>query len=191
MRIIGGKAKGTKLGSLKGLAVRPTLDRVRESFFNQISPVIQGAGFLDLFAGSGAVGIEALSRDADHVVFVEPQAGAWRLILKNLEKCRFAKAEDKRWVLMKSSALEAIRSLAKTGRLFDLVYVDPPFADDLYAETLLALSESNLLDESAQVAVEHDRKTELDRSYGKLSLIKSRRMGDSCLSFFGQQEAVP
>lgn len=193
MRIIGGKAKGTKLASLKGLSIRPTLDKVRESFFNQVSPVIQDSEFLDLFAGSGAVGIEALSRGADNVVFVEPRAGARQLILKNLEKCRFGKAgqADSRWILIKSSALDAIRSLAKTGRKFDFVYVDPPFLDDLYAETLLALSGSNLLDESGQIIVEHDRKTELDGSYGKLELIKSRRLGDSRLSFFGNREEAP
>lgn len=193
MRIIGGKAKGTKLASLKGLSIRPTLDKVRESFFNQVSPVIQGAEFLDLFAGSGAVGIEALSRGAENVVFVEPRAATRQLILKNLEKCRFGKADqsNSRWTLIKSSALDAIRSLAKTGRKFDFVYVDPPFSDDLYAETLLALSETNLLDESGRIIVEHDRKTELDRSYGKLALIKSRRLGDSRLSFFGKREDAP
>ena len=189
MRIIGGKAKGTRLASLKGLSLRPTLDKVRESFFNQVSPVIRGAGFLDLFAGTGAVGIEALSRGANDVVFVEQRSGASMLIRKNLEKCRFAKAgeTDCRWEIFKSSAQDAIRSLAKTDRRFDLIYVDPPFAEDLYADILLSISESDLLDEAAQVTVEHDRKTELDKSYGKLSLIKSRRLGDSCLSFFGNQ----
>lgn len=186
MRIIGGQAKGVKLHSLKGLSLRPTLDRVRESFFNQVSPVILGASFLDLCAGSGAMGIEALSRGANNVVFVEPHAGARKLVLKNLEKCRFAGAgeKDRRWDLLQSSAQSAISSLTKSARRFDIIYVDPPFADDLYAEVLLALSDSALLDESTQITVEHGRKTELDKSYGRLSLAKSRRIGDSCLSFF-------
>jgi 16S rRNA (guanine966-N2)-methyltransferase len=189
MRIISGSARGTKLGSLKGLSIRPTLDRVRESFFNQISPEIQGANFIDLFSGSGAVGIEALSRDADNVVFVEKDPGARGLILSNLEKCRFGNGEqtDCKWDLIKSSAQDAILLLNKTGSQFDFVYVDPPFADDLYGQVLSLLSESTLLAESAQIIAEHDRKTVLEESYGKLSLMKSRRIGDSCLSFFSQK----
>lgn len=187
MRIIGGKAKGTRLGSLKGLSIRPTLDRVRESFFNQVSPVIEGAWFLDLFAGAGAVGIEALSRGAEKVVFVEPHPGAERLIRQNLLKCRFPGESDSgnSWVLIKSSAIEAIRILEKKGQRFDLIYVDPPFEDNLYEDVLLELSGSKLLKETSQVIVEHFRKTGLEKNYGKLSLIKSRRLGDSCLSFFG------
>jgi len=186
MRIISGSAKGTKLGSLKGLSIRPTLDRVRESFFNQINADIQGAGFLDLFAGSGATGIEALSRGAENVVFVEKNSGARRLILNNLEKCRFGNEaqSDKKWTLINVSAQVAIPLLVKEESRFDIVYVDPPFGDDLYKQVLLSLSESKLLNESAQVVVEHDRKTDLEETYGKLSLIKSRRIGDSCLSFF-------
>ena len=186
MRIIGGHAKGTRLSSLKGLSLRPTLDRVRESFFNQVNPVIRDASFLDLFAGSGAVGIEALSRGANDVVFVEPHSGAQKLILKNLEKCQFASADDnnRRWDLIQSSAQSAINLLTSTARRFDIIYVDPPFADNLYSEILLALSESTLLDEFTQITVEHGRKTELEKSYGRLSLTKSRRMGDSCMTFF-------
>jgi len=186
MRIISGKAKGTRLGSLKGLSLRPTLDHVRESFFNQVSPVIEGAWFLDLFAGAGAVGIEALSRGAEKVVFVEPHPGAERLIRQNLLKCRFAeKGHNKNsWDLIQSSAIDAIRVLEKKGQRFDLIYVDPPFEDNLYDDTLLELSASKLLQETSQVIVEHFRKTGLEKNYGKLSWIKSRRLGDSCLSFF-------
>ena len=186
MRIISGSAKGTKLGSLKGLSIRPTLDRVRESFFNQINPDIHGSSFLDLFAGSGAVGIEALSRGAENVVLVEKDSRSRKLILNNLEKCRFGHDEnpDCKWELIKASAQDAILSLEKAGNSFDFVYVDPPFAEGLYAPILLSLSSSNLLVESSQIIVEHDRKTDLEESYDKLSLIKSRRIGDSCLSFF-------
>lgn len=189
MRIIGGKSKGTRLGSLKGLAIRPTLDRVRESFINQVSPIIEGSRFLDLFAGTGALGIEALSRGAESVVFVEPHPGACELIRHNLSKCGFHQSgyNDPAWQLIKSSALEAMRSLDKKAQRFDLIYIDPPYEKDLYAETLLAISASNLMAESAQVIVEHYRKKELQETYDKLSLIKSRRMGDSCLSFFARQ----
>ena len=141
---------------------------------------------LDLFAGTGAMGIEALSRGANGVVFVEPHSRARMLILKNLEKCRFAEARDtdSRFDIIQTSAQSAINSLAESGRRFDLIYADPPFMDDLYSDILLGLSASTLLNEGAQVTVEHNRKTKLVNSYGRLSLIKSRRLGDTCLSLF-------
>ena len=130
MRVIGGTAKSTPLVSLKGARVRPTLDRVRESLFNQIAGEIAGARLLDLFAGSGAIGIEALSRGAAEVVFVELNSKAQAIIYQNLAKCRFLDSESeekksKNWILLKSNALHALKVLAERDHQFDLVYVDP------------------------------------------------------------------
>ena len=179
MRIISGSARGTKLGSLGSSEIRPTLDRVKESFFNQVGPGLEGLCFLDLFAGSGSVGIEALSRGAEKVVFVEPNPEAQRIIIQNLKKC---KIKAKRWVLLKHPAITALKSLQK--RSFDLVYLDPPFADDLYGSTLLELSSSGILRNNTLVVVEHFHKTVLFKNYDKLEQYKNRRIGDSCLSFF-------
>ena len=189
MRVIGGSAKSTPLVSLKGAKVRPTLDRVRESLFNQIAGEVAGARFLDLFAGSGAIGIEALSRGAEEVVFVELNSKAQAIIYQNLAKCRFLDSESeekksKNWILLKSNALHALKVLAERDHQFDLVYVDPPYADGLYEEILVALAHSHLLAESAQVIAEHHHKTVLQESYDKLNLIKSRQIGDTCLSFY-------
>ncbi len=189
MRVIGGTAKSTPLASLKGAKVRPTLDRVRESLFNQIAGEIAGACFLDLFAGSGAIGIEALSRGAEEVVFVELNSKAQAIIYQNLAKCRFLDSESeekksKNWILLKSNALHALKLLAERHHQFDLVYVDPPYADGLYEETLTALAHSHLLAESAQVIAEHHHKTALQENYDKLSLTKTRQIGDTCLSFY-------
>ena len=188
MRVISGKARVTQLVSLNGASIRPTLDRVRESFFNQIASEVEGARFLDLFAGSGAVGIEALSRGAANVVFAELNHDAQTVIYNNLKKCRFFKPDEpdseKNWMLLKSNALHALEVLEKKQAQFDFVYVDPPFADDLYKETLLCLSASQLLKESTVVVVEHFRKTVLQDTYGKLAQTKTRRMGDTCLSFY-------
>ncbi len=188
MRVISGKARGTQLVSLSGATIRPTLDRVRESFFNQIANEVEGARFLDLFAGSGAVGIEALSRGAENVVFVELHHASQTIIYKNLRKCKFFNPAvpdtPKNWILLKSNAWHALEVLQKKQARFDWVYVDPPFADDLYEETLLKLSASQLLQESATVVVEHFRKTGLQETYGKLSQTKTRRLGDTCLSFY-------
>lgn len=187
MRVIGGRAGGTKLVSFKGSAIRPTLDRVKESFINQVRPMVGGARFLDLFAGTGNIGIEALSQGASLVVFVESDRKAQELISKNLEKCRFGRAGEFQgpgWELLRSSALQAIHLLDTRDCRFGLVYVDPPFREGLYEETLTALAGSRLLEASSLVIVEHHRKHDLSENYGKLERVKERRIGDSCLSFF-------
>ena len=190
MRVIGGTAKSTPLVSLKGARVRPTRDRVRESLSNQSAGEIAGARLLGLFAGSGAIGIEALSRGAAEVVFVELNSKAQAIIYQNLAKCRFLDSESeekksKNWILLKSNALHALKVLAERDHQFDFVYVDPPYADELYEETLIALARSRLLAESAQVIAEHHHKTVLQENYDKLSLTKTRKIGDTCLSFYG------
>ena len=183
MRIISGTARGTRLVSLGSADIRPTLDRVKESFFNQVGPGLEGIAFLDLFAGSGSMGIEALSRGAKSVVFAEPNPKAQHIILQNLEKCKMT-GDNPRWDLLKSSALQALKTLKDRELGFDLVYVDPPFADDLYEPTLLGLAASEVLRPDAMVVVEHFHKTVLQKNYDKLEFYKDRRLGDSCLSFF-------
>ncbi len=187
MRIISGSARGTRLVGLGTADIRPTLDRVKESFFNQIGPGLAGETFLDLFAGSGNMGIEALSRGAEKVVFVEPNAQAQKIILQNLEKCKMTLAPS-RWDLLKLTALAGLQRLKAQGPGFDLVYVDPPFAEGLYEPTLHALSASGNLRQEALVVVEHSHKTVLRESYDKLRFYKNRRLGDSCLSFFNFED---
>jgi 16S rRNA (guanine(966)-N(2))-methyltransferase RsmD len=186
MRVIGGRFKGTRLNPLKGLDLRPTLDRVRESLFNILGADIEDTRFLDLFSGSGAVGIEALSRGAARVVFVESQAQARGLLQRNLQKCGLSgeREGEGNWALLPLLASRAIDRLKQQGEEFDWVYVDPPFDSGLYDETLAALAESGLLAGGAQVIVEHFRKTVLAENYVKLKKIQTRRTGDTCLSFF-------
>ena len=188
MRVIAGSARGTRLGALKGASIRPTLDRVKESFFNKVGQTLEGAVFLDLFAGTGSMGIEALSRGAEKVVFVENDHRAQSLIYSNLERCHFGPdktgSEEKNWVLLKSSALHALSMLREKGNRFDIVYVDPPFADDLYGECLQALARSELLTESSLVTAEHHHKNALPEKYDKLTLKSERKLGDSCLSYY-------
>jgi 16S rRNA (guanine966-N2)-methyltransferase len=188
MRVIAGTARGTRLGALNGANIRPTLDRVKESFFNKVGQTLEGVVFLDLFAGTGSMGIEALSRGAEKVVFVENDQRAQSLIYSNLEKCHFgpdgAGSEGKNWVLLKSSALHALQILQERGDRFDIVYVDPPFADGLYRECLEALARSDLLTDSSLVVAEHHHKNALQENYDKLALKSERKLGDSCLSYY-------
>ena len=187
MRVIGGRFKGTRLHPLKGLDIRPTLDRVRESLFNILGPGMEGTRFLDLFAGSGAVGLEALSRGAGRVVFVESQTRVRDLLERNLHKCGLGPdgtGDGGNWSVLAATAARAIPRLQQQGEVFDWVYVDPPFDAGLYDETLTALAESRLLAEGARVIVEHFRKTALAENYVRLKCIETRRTGDTCLSFF-------
>ncbi len=121
MRIIAGSRKGARIAARKGLDTRPTSDRAREAAFNLIGPV-DGASVLDLFAGSGGMGLEALSRGAERVVFVEHDRDACRTIERNLDKLRLAGA-----TVLCADALTALRQEAGAGRLYDLVLVDPPY----------------------------------------------------------------
>ena len=181
MRVISGAARGTRLVEPVNLEVRPTLDRVKESFFNLIGQTLDGRTFLDLFAGTGSMGIEALSRGAEKVFFVEKNPSAQALITRNLKKCRMVE-QITRWQLMKQEALQALTLLQQQSAKFDYIYVDPPFADDLYQSTLSELED--VLKKDGWIIVEHFHKTELQESYGRLKSFKDRRLGNSCLKFF-------
>jgi len=189
MRIIAGSARGRKLVEFDGLPIRPTLDRVKESFFNQTGPWLEDIRFLDLFAGTGNMGIEALSRGAKRTVFVENNLQARRIVLSNIKRCRFSQENDAPiskdlWSLLSMSALSALPLLEKSGECFDLIYLDPPFDANLYEPCMEILSSSRILGPSALIVVEHERKNILKNNYGRLDLLKDRRIGDTCLSFF-------
>ena len=190
MRVIAGQAKGTKLTSIKGSQVRPTLDQVKETLFNILGHDLSGEYFLDLFGGSGAIGIEALSRGAEKVVWVENNRQSHDLIHANLKKCRFENNDESKsscfdWELLKMGALQALPILEKKSFKFDVIYIDPPFAENLYEKCLIDLSKSQLLKEEALVVVEHHNKNVLQEIYGKLLLNDQRQSGDTSLSFYG------
>ena len=163
MRVIAGQAKGTKLTSIKGSQVRPTLDHVRETLFNILGHDLSGEYFLDWFGGSGAVGIEALSRGAEKVVWVENNRQSQDLIYENLKRCRLESSDESEsscfeWELLKIDALQALPILEKKSLKFDVIYIDPPFADNLYEKCLIGLSKSQLLKKESLIVVEHHNK---------------------------------
>ena len=190
MRVIAGKAKGTKLTSIKGSQVRPTLDQVKETLFNILGHDLSGEYFLDWFAGSGAVGIEALSRGAEKVVWVENNRQSQDLIYANLKKCRFENNDERElsyfaWELLKMDALQALPILEKKSLKFDVIYIDPPFADNLYEKCLIGLSQSQLIKKESLMVVEHHNKNILQDIYGRLFRSDQRQLGDTSLSFYG------
>lgn len=151
MRIIAGSARGRKIEAPEGLDTRPTLDRVKESFFGSIQFDIGDSECLDLFAGSGNLGIEAISRGARHAVFVDRDKKCTAIIQSNLKLVGF---QDRANVLL-SDADSALYNLSRAGKRFDIVFLDPPYDDGLIPGVLEALLNLNLLRKNAIVVAEH------------------------------------
>ena len=183
MRIISGKYRGRKLKSPPSLKTRPTSDRLRETLFNVLSPRIEGARFLDLCAGSGAVGMEALSRGAAHVTFVDHSRQMYALIETNLKTLTVS--DDETEVVSKEALEFFSRRLKKEAEPFDIVFFDPPYTTD-YEEVLNYLGENaaELLTEGAVVVVEHHKRKELPEEFGRWRRYRILKQGDSGLSFY-------
>lgn len=165
------------------MATRPSSDRLRETLFNVLAPRIEGAAFLDLYAGSGAVGLEALSRGAARAVFVERAPAALKALRGNLEKLRISSG----FRVDSGSVAAALKHLSKERERFELVFLDPPWdAAAEYAATLglLGGAASGLLAEDAVVIAEHRRKDRLEERYGGLERMRLLEQGDASLSFF-------
>src|SRR5438128_4512359 len=186
MRIIAGKFRGRKLKRPLSLHTRPTSDRLRETLFNILAPRIEGACFLDLCAGSGAVGIEALSRRAGHVTFVDRSRKMCALVEANLEALEIDQDEIE---VVSSEALEFLRrQIKKKPTLFDIIFFDPPYAMDY--ETVLDYAGENagrLLSEDGVLIVEHHKKRELEEEFSRLRRYRRLKQGDSMLSFYRVQ----
>lgn len=193
MRVIAGQYRSRRLQTLRGTALRPSSDRLRETLFNILGTAIEGAVFVDLFAGSGAVGIEALSRGARGAIFVENHAAAAALIARNLASLgipiaaqvasgkTFAGSAE----ILRMDAMDALERLDKSSAHIDFVYLDPPYADTrAYQEILEFLGESELLVRSGLVIAEHRRKTDLPALAGHLERARVVQQGDTALSFY-------
>lgn len=185
MRIIAGQYKGRRLKTLDGLHVRPTSDRLRETLFNILAPRMDGAHVIDVCAGSGAVGIEALSRGAAEVVFLENNRRAAQVISENLQHCGITTGTR----LVNRDALSALKYLAEQPRRYDIVYFDPPYDSQLYSPVLWLLAKSELLAEDGIVIVEHRRQLPLAESYETLHAYRTLHQGETQLTFF--RHALP
>jgi 16S rRNA (guanine966-N2)-methyltransferase len=183
MRIISGKYRGRKLQSPPSLQTRPTSDRLRETLFNILASRIRGARFLDLCAGSGAVGIEALSRGAAHVTYVDQSRRMCALIEANLDEVGVD--DDEREVVCSEVTAFLRRLIKKEPPRLDLVFFDPPYVTDY--ETVLdyvGKHGAQLLAEDGLMIVEHHKKKELNEEFGELRRYRLLQQGDSCLSFY-------
>jgi len=182
MRIIAGSYRSRSLEAPQGLDTRPTSDRLRETLFNVLAPRIEGAAFLDLYAGSGAVGIEALSRGAASVEFVERAPAALKALRANLGRLGLTAG-----FRIHAASVKAALLRMNAPSKFDLVFLDPPYdAAAEYAATLGALggSAGALLAPDALVVAEHRKKERLETRYGKLERTRLLEQGDAALSFY-------
>jgi len=179
MRVIAGSARRTPLVAPKGQHTRPTADRVKENLFNIIAPYIAGARFLDLFCGSGAIGIEALSRGAVEAVFADSSKDATHALTANLTRAKLTGR------VMHMCALAAVSVLGKEGRGFDVIFMDPPYGQGLLAPALDALAKSGLvLPESIVIAEAHV--DEEEPQHVPLVLDDTRIYGNTRLLFYSR-----
>ncbi len=183
MRIISGTCKGRRIYAPKGDTTRPALDQVKEAVFNILFDV-RDSEVLDLFAGSGSMGLEALSRGARHAVFVERDRRVVETLNRNIELCGMG-AEA---TVIVSAVDAALVKLARRGARFDLVFVDPPYLKDLVVTTLGALARTPLIDERSIIVVEHHPKEPITEIPG-IALTDQRKYGQTLISFLKKSDS--
>jgi 16S rRNA (guanine966-N2)-methyltransferase len=182
VRIIAGELRGRRVRAPRGMATRPTSDRVREALFNVLAPRMKGACCLDAYAGTGAIGIEALSRGAMRCVFVESDAGVARILGENL---RTFGIEDRTEVLVMPFARAASAMTIASG-CFDIVFLDPPYGEGEIRRALRLCSPGSLLRRSGILVAEHDKRQAMPQTEGSLVLSRALRYGGTVLSYYVQ-----
>jgi 16S rRNA (guanine(966)-N(2))-methyltransferase RsmD len=179
LRVISGKCKGKKLFALNGLSLRPTSDRVKEAIFDILQKFPPGKNVLDLFAGTGALGIEALSRGAQRAVFVEGSARSGAVLRRNIEACRLSSQAE----VLSKEVQAGLKALEEREDSFDLIFLDPPYGKGLAYRALENLSQSRILSVNALIVAEHSPDEDLS-SISSLERIDRRKYGGTEVSFF-------
>jgi len=191
MRVISGKYRSRPLRSLRGMDIRPTSDRLRETLFNVLTAgnpsALEGSVWLDLFAGTGAVGIEALSRGAKQVCFVEASAVAANVIRQNLESLNIGSG----FKIYQEEMPRAFWRMEREHVAADVVFIDPPYRmKDAYRETLRTLAESPVVWAMSMVIAEHERKFDPGEEFGQLRRFRKLAQGSAALSFYRMASAA-
>ena len=180
MRIVAGKNKGNILKSPKDLSIRPTSEKAREALFDILGTSVRESCFLDLFAGTGAVGIEALSRGVKKVIFIEKEPKCIKIIKKNLEKTE----NIQNAVVYKIDFLTGLKLLAKKNYLLDYIFLDPPYNRGLVNISLLEIAKLPILRKNGLVIAQHYKKEKVMEKINNLRLFNQRRYGECFLSFY-------
>lgn len=185
MRIVAGEFRGRRLHTPRGETIRPTADRVREALFSILGPRVPNAMVLDLFAGTGALGLEALSRGAARAVFVDQSPGAIRLIRSNIDLC----GAEGRSRIMRAHVAKALRQLAHEGLVFSLILLDPPYGKE-HVEAILP-DLHRIADAATLVVAEHHARDLLPSTCAKWVRVQERVYGDTAISFYESSPESP
>ncbi|NMB34310.1 MAG: 16S rRNA (guanine(966)-N(2))-methyltransferase RsmD [Clostridium sp.] len=180
LRVISGTARGHKLKTIKGNNTRPTSDRVKESLFSIIAGIIPNSNVLDLYAGTGSIGIEALSRGARLAYFVDKSRGCYALIKDNLENTKLV---DRGYVVL-ADVFSALNRLGRDGNRFDIIFVDPPYGQGLIEETLKYIENNDIIGSRGIIIAEHDINDNIPAIIGGLKRYRQQKYGDTVMSFF-------
>lgn len=184
MRIIAGKARGRKLLSPPTYETRPTLDRVKESMFSMIQWNIPNAVVIDVFAGTGSLGLEAASRGAKECYLVDKSPVTFPVLKKNIESLGFGDFCH----ALNTDAYSALRSLASRGKVFDLMFIDPPYMKNLIPEAIEIIEEKNLLKEDGLIVTKIDSSEEIFEGTEKIKLTKVKKYGNTTVCFYEIKE---
>ncbi len=179
VRVISGSARGLKLNTPEDDRVRPTTDRVKESMFNIVQDWVYDSQVLDLFAGSGALGIEALSRGASQAVFCDNSLDSIKIIKSNIEKARVADRSQ----IVSGDFKRCLRDMGAKNQSFDMIFVDPPYYKGLFEEVLDTIRACKILKKDGIVIVEHDAKRPIGQVEG-LEVYKEKKYGITMLTFY-------
>ncbi|HEK9099290.1 16S rRNA (guanine(966)-N(2))-methyltransferase RsmD [Bacillus pfraonensis] len=180
MRVVSGKCKGHPLKAVPGNTTRPTTDKVKEAIFNMIGPYFEGGIALDLFGGSGGLGIEALSRGIDKVIFVDRDNKAVKVIHQNLESCRVHNQAE----VYRNDAERAVKALIKRELSFDLILLDPPYKDQKIISLISVIDQHGLLNKDGLIMAEHGDDVILPETIGGLVKVRAENYGITAISIY-------
>ncbi|ETT85748.1 16S rRNA (guanine(966)-N(2))-methyltransferase RsmD [Viridibacillus sp. FSL R5-0477] len=180
MRVIAGDRKGMPLKAVSGTTTRPTTDKVKESLFNILGPFFDGGTVLDLFAGSGGLGIEAISRGMDKGIFIEKDGRAFQNLKENIQKCRYEEHTE----LFRNDAVRAMKALIKKGVQVDLIFLDPPYKKRAYYDLVEEIVSNNVISRSGTIVCEHDHDTDLPDNFLHFEKIREESYGSIIISFY-------
>lgn len=187
MRIISGTCRGRRLTSTEGRDIRPTSDRIKETLFNILGPQVKKARVLDLFAGTGALGLEALSRGAAHAVFVDMSAAACNIIRHNIDNCRFCEKSS----LIRHDIFNGLLPPSVISDCFDLIFMDPPYDHDYVRKILENQKISHVLSDGGIVVAEHAAKEILPPDLNGLDIFRQKKYSRTTISFLTRTKQRP
>lgn len=184
VRVVSGVKKGLHLKAVPGTSTRPTTDKVKEAIFNIIGPYFDGGVGLDLFGGSGGLGIEALSRGIDKMIFVDRDQKAIQTIKGNLETCRLQDQAE----VYRNDAVRALKAIVKRDIKFDVIFLDPPYKKQKLTELIEEISQHQLLTSDGVIIAEHDSEVVLEKSIGNFELVRHEEYGIIGVSIYRYEE---